>query len=305
MITVRAAAEMELRKRKKGMREAELRRIYEKEPLEYIHKRLKVPKEKIDWMLHDVYKTHQWDGTPNPLKAVLDGLAAGNWVGVESAVAVGKTFLGACIVLWFLECFENSIVVTTAPKQDQLALHIWKEIMKLYKYFKKGELTNLRLRMKPMSDEWAAFGFVAGVSADEESATKAQGFHAEHLLIIMEETPGIPDPIITAFQNTCSAEHNLILAFGNPDHQLDNLHRFCKLENVKHIRISSLDHPNIVLNDSGYIPGAASKTGLERMLNRLGSPLNPLYQSRVRGLSPAQSQDSLIKLDWLYEAISN
>lgn len=280
-----------------------LRQFYAANPVEYISDRLGVRKEMIDWSLLDEYESHKWDGTENPLKTVLTALAEGKWVGVESATSTGKTFLGACIVLWFLECFKNSIVVTSAPKQDQLSLHIWKEITKLFAMFGKGELTTLRLRMVPNSDEWVALGFVAGIKANEESSTKAQGFHAEHMLIILEETPGIPQQIITAFQNTCTAPHNLMLAFGNPDHQLDNLHRFCKLPNVTHVRISAFDHPNVVLDDANYIPGATSRMGLKRMLDRYGDEMNPLYRSRARGISPAQGQDSLIRLEWCYTAV--
>jgi hypothetical protein len=43
--------------------------------------------------------------------------------------------------------------------------------------------------MNENRDDWLAVGFVAGVKADEASSTKAQGFHAEHMLMIIEETP--------------------------------------------------------------------------------------------------------------------
>jgi len=233
---------------------------------------------------------------------ILNNLAAGHWVAVESGTNVGKTFLGACILFWFLECFENSIVVTTAPKREQLQLHIWKEVGKLYPRFNKGTLGMLKLRMNELRDDWLAVGFVAGIRADEESATKAQGFHAEHMLIIFEETTGIPEPVMNAFQNTCTSPHNLILALGNPDHQLDTLHKFSRLKNVKSIRISAYDHPNIVLKNPNFIPGATSEIGIQRMLYRLGGRDNPMFLSRVRGISPSQSKDAVIRLEWCYVA---
>ncbi len=303
-LDIAAKAELELRRRKRERERAEAkkREHYAKHPLDYFHDRLKIPKEKIDWSLIPEYKAHTWDGTPNPFVRILDALVNWRWVGVESATGVGKTFIGAAIVLWFLDTFENSLVVTTAPKQDQLSLHIWKEIGKRYEIFGKGELTSsLELRMRPGRKDWIAVGFVAGVKADEDSATKAQGFHAEHMLIILEETPGIPEPIITAFQNTSTAPHNLILAFGNPDHQLDTLHKFCMQEEVEHIRISAYDHPNVVLKDPTFIPGAASEKGIKRIISKFGKN-NPLTLSRTRGISPKQSSDSLIKVDWCIAA---
>ena len=223
-------------------------------------------------------------------------------IGVESATATGKTKLGAGIVLWFLECFENSMVVTTAPKKDQLSLHIWKEVGKMYDKFALGELlSSLKLRMIPGEDGWLAVGFVAGVVANEESSTKAQGFHAEHLLIVIEETPGVPKPVIEAFQNTADGPHNIIIAFGNPDHQLDNLHKFCSLPNVTAIRISGKDHPNVVLNNPSFIPGAVTIDGLNDKKMRYGED-SPLYKSRALGESPGQAIDALIKLEWISAA---
>ncbi len=275
---------------------------YRTNPLDYIVERLGIKKETLDWLLLTEYKKHRWDGTINPFIKIMNALVNHRWVGVESGTGTGKTMFGACIVLWFLECFENSLVVTTAPKRDQLSLHIWREINRLYSKFNRGELLSLKLKMKEESDDWLAVGFVAGVKADEDSSTKAQGFHAEHMLIILEEIPGIPQPIITAFQNTSVGPHNLILAFGNPDHQLDNLHKFCQLDRVEHIRISGLDHPNVVLKDANFIPGAQSEQGIKDMKSRYGDEMHPLYLSRARGISPAQASDSLIKINWCSDA---
>jgi len=300
MLEILLDIENEERKRKAAkLRDFESQRAYyQNNPLDYIADRFGIKKETIDWSLLNEYAAHNWDGTSNPLKQILDYLVSERRIGVESGTGTGKTFLGALIVFWFLENFENAIVVTTAPKEDQLTLHIWKEIGKLFDKFGRGDLTSLKLRMNENRDDWLAVGFVAGVKADEASSTKAQGFHAEHMLMIIEETPGVPQPIITAFQNTCTAPHNIILAFGNPDHQLDNLHKFCTTPGTKYVRISSLDHPNIVLNNPNFIPGATSKAGLEDMLNRYGSSDNPLYLSRARGISPGQSSDSLIQMQW-------
>src|SRR5690606_34393261 len=196
--------------------------------------RLGIPEHTLRWSLLPAYRDHEWDGTPDPLAAVLEALAAGRNVGVESATGTGKTFLGACVVLWFLACWEDSIVVTAAPKEAQLKLHIWKEVGRLWprfqRLFPEAVLIDGKVRMRDSVEDretWAATAFVCGVGATEASATKAQGFHAEHMLIITEETPGIHPAIMVAFENTSIAPHNLRLAFGNPDHQEDELHRFC------------------------------------------------------------------------------
>jgi phage terminase large subunit len=257
----------------------------------------------IDWELHPQYKDHAWDGTVNPIKLMFESLAENKWVAVEGATGTSKTFFAACIVLWFLECFENSLVFTTAPREKQLTLNIWKEVGKRFPAFGRGKLTKLQLQMIQDSNEWAAHGFVSGVGAEEESATKAQGEHAEHMLFIFEEMPGCPGPSITAIMNTCSAPHNLILGLGNPDHQLDELHKFSQLKRVVPITISAFDHPNIVLKDPGYMPGAQSEQGLIDMLDRYKSKDNPMYLSRARGISPKQAREALIRYEWILRAV--
>lgn len=304
-LQLKAQAELELRKRRAARLEnfSTQRELYRADPLLWMSDRLNIQPEKIDWSLIPEFKNHKWDGTENPLKHTLDLLASGKRrIGIESGTGTGKTFLAACIVLWFLECYENSLVITSAPKQDQLTLHVWKEIGKLFKHFKRGELLSLELRIVPGSEEWIAIGFVAGVKADEESATKAQGFHARDMLIILEETPGIPQPIITAFENTAIAPHNIILAMGNPDNQFDNLHRFCTEKETAHIRISALDHPNIVLENADFIPGAQSTTGIKTLENKYTAD-GTMYLSRVRGISPKEAADSLIKMEWISKQI--
>lgn len=310
MFQFRAKAQLELDRLNKERNKSDesLKSFYKTHPVEYIVERFNIRPEVIDWSLIDAYKEHKYEGTPNPLKTILDALVAGEWVGVESAKGVGKTFLGACIVFWFLECFENSVVVTVAPKEDQLNLHIWKEISLLYPKFNKGTLMSKMLRMsddpgKDKQPTWFATKFVAGAGTVETTAQNAAGFHAEHLLIILEETPGINQKVIDALISTCSSPHNLILAFGNPDHQQDNLHKFCAHSNVRAVRISGFDHPNVVLKDASFIPGAQSVQGLERLLTVYRTPQNPLYQSHARGISPGSGPKALIKYNWCEAAV--
>jgi len=286
------------------IQELDRRRQYQGDPTSWIVDTLGVRRETIDWEKIPAYATHRWDGTPNPIKRILDALAASRWCAVEGATGTEKTFIAACVALWFLKMYEDSLVITTAPKEQQLQLHLWKEIQRLHPRFGCGELIKLVLRMNPPRDDWGAFGFVAGVRAEEveASATKAQGFHAEHMLIITEETPGIADAVMTAFQNTSISPHNIILALGNPDHQNDTLHRFALQKNVEHIIVSGFDFPNVVLKDPNFIPGGQSEEGLRRLLDRYKTPDNPLYQSRARGRSPQQSREALIRWEWLVAA---
>lgn len=264
----------------------------------------------ILWDEYPEYAQHIWDGTPNPLYKAWKEVANGNWTGVESATGTGKTYILSRIVYWYLDCFENSLVVTSAPKQDQLTLHLWSEINRSFHKFKKirpnAELTTLKLRVdsskEEFSESWMAQGFVAGVKANEESTTKAQGFHRDRMLIITEETPGMPWPTLNAFINTSTGDNNVILSMGNPDSVTDPLHQFIStFPNVVLVRASAMDHPNIVLGRS-VIPGAVSMKSIQIRRDKFGEE-NPFFQSRVRGIAPEQGNDSLIKYKWIMSCV--
>jgi hypothetical protein len=286
---------------------------YQRDPLGWITEKLHVPEDTLRWTTHPEYQEHEWDGDRDPLIQILDGLADWQDVGVESATGTGKTYLAACITLWFLACFENSYVITAAPRELQLLEQLWKELGELFPRFKllfpDAVLTNGRLRMRPAvegKETWAAIAFVSGVGADEDAAQRAAGFHREHMLHITEETPGIHPAIMRAFQHTRTDDHNLHLALGNPDHRNDPLHRFCFNEKeepndgVIHVRISAFDHPNIVTGRS-VIPGAIGQRRLKQRIALFGQGTR-LYQSRIRGISPAEAEDALIKWEWCVAA---
>lgn len=280
---------------------------YQTRPVEFLVEKLGIPERTIRWGSNPGYAAHKWDGTEEPLVSALDGLAKWENVGVRAATGTQKTYvLGAGGMLWFLGTFENAIVVTLSPKQEQLKLHLWKEVRELWPkftlLFPSATLLDLKLRMRGGLDEkWTATGFIAGVGANEESANRARGFHAEHALYIFEEAPGVDDAIHTAIDFTCTAPHNLRLKYGNPDNEQDALSRFCRKPSVRSIRISALDHPNVVTGDASIVPGAASRVSVAAHREEYGED-DPLYKAFVRGIAPAQAADSLIRLEWLEAA---
>lgn len=276
---------------------------YQNDALGWIVDKLGIPEETLRWSLNAGYAAHEWDGSVDPLAQVCDALAAWEDVGVESGTGTGKSFLMACLILWFLACWKGARVFTFAPKEDQLRLFIWAEVAKLWPrfiaMFPAAVLTDLRIRMDG-TDEWGAWGYSVGLRADEEVATKAAGMHAEHMLLVYEEMPGIPLPVVAAGENTSTAPHNLRAGIGNPDSQHDALHAFCTSSGVRHVRMSALDHPNVVTGIDS-IPGAVGRKAVERRRVKYGED-SRLFQSRVRGISPTESEDALIRLAWCEEA---
>ena len=245
---------------------------------------------------------------------------------LKDGTVAHNTFLLPRAIYWFLDTFPNALVVTTAPKQSQLKTILWSEVKACFKKFKRirpnaemfslsvipngvartfGSKFSKEINVEDLNDDelskHMAIGVVAGVGAGEESATKMQGFHAEHMLIVIEECAGVPKAVLTAIKQTSTGEKNIILAVGNPDSQTDSLHEFSQLDHVQHIRISAYDHPNIV-NGKTLIHGAVSQQSIDIRRKELGEESN-LYKSRVRGIAPKQASDSLIHYDWIMECL--
>lgn len=277
---------------------------WRKDPIAWAVERMGIPKNTLVWSLNPGYTDHKWDGDADPIAELMKQIALGHDVGVESGTGTGKTFIAAVLTLWFLDCFRPSRVVTTAPKEKQLTRGMWTEISALWPRFEvlhpKAKLTKLLIRMDPKNAKWLAIGEVAGVKANEESSVRMRGHHEGHMLFIIEEATGMPLPTMAAIENTCSGEHNIRLGLGNPDHQQDALHQLCEEDEVIHLRISSLDHPNVV-SDREIIAGATSTKQVRRRLKKHG-PKARLYRSMTRGLSPAEAKDSLISWVWCREA---
>lgn len=302
----RYALELEAEHRKRASARSRAHTEYQTDPIGWAVEKLGVNEKTLRWSLNEGYENHQWDGTNDPLLTAYEALRDWKDVGIESGTGTGKSYGVAVLILWFLACWENSLAFTFAPTEKQLKLYIWKNISELWPKFKKcfplAELTDLTIRMRGGIDEgWAAHGYAVGVRVDEQVSTRAAGMHGRDMLLVYEETPGIPLPVMEAGKNTSTAPHNLRIAIGNPNHQLDALHKFCGEPGVVHVRMSALDHPNVVTDNPDLVPGAVSRKSIQKRLLEYGEN-SPIYQSRVRGVSPEQASDALIRLEWLKAA---
>jgi len=128
-------------------------------------------------------------------KKVIQAIADHSRVCIRATHSISKTFTLGRIALWFLHCYYESIVITTAPTHRQVETLLWGEIRDAYKkskYHLGGHLTNTSLKH---SDKWYAMGFSpekkAGTSQEQLGST-FQGFHAKYVLIIFDEATGVP-----------------------------------------------------------------------------------------------------------------
>ena len=247
---------------------------------------------------------------------------------VKSCHTSGKTYIAARAALWWLAAHDECIVITTAPTANQVEKLLWAEIhaaVRKSKYpYPQPTLVQLKIR-----EDRYAFGFTTNVENKDEGV-KFQGFHSKNVLIIEDEAPGVPAKIQDAIEGIMSGGRVSILLIGNPTIPSGPFYNaFTKHRALwNRITISCFDTPNLVrwrkvkdstneIDEEASIAALLSATD-DELDNpphpSLTSPRwvkerylvwgleSPLFQTRVLGNFPPQSEFSLFSLNWLEAA---
>jgi hypothetical protein len=120
----------------------------------------------------------------NMQEQILYAVAADHRVAIKACHALSKTLTAALLALWWIVRYEDGIAITTAPTYEQVKKLLWTEIHRALKNSKVGypapNLTELRL---------GPGNYAVGLSTN--SGVRFQGYHGSHLLVILDEAPGI------------------------------------------------------------------------------------------------------------------
>lgn len=158
---------------------------------------------------------------------------------VRSCHASGKSYEAAGITLaWLLKYPYSSAVLTTAPTWRQVEKVIWREISAAYKHANVTIGGKLNLTELMLDDKWLA----VGISTNDPD--RFSGFHAEHLLVIKDESSGIPEDIHDAIEGVASTGHVSILEIGNPTDPVGHFAKTFKSPYYTKFHISCFDTPN-------------------------------------------------------------
>lgn len=229
-------------------------------------------------------------------KLVCDSVVHHARTAVPAGHGVGKTRIAAGIVLWFLNTVKDSIVVTTASTWAQVEAQLWREIRDSHRNAKfplPGKLLETELRI---ADRW----FALGLSTDDP--TRFRGFHSKRVLIVFDEATGVREDLWDEAESMILGPNDRFLAIGNPTDSGSRFKKACDSGLWNVIRLDSRNHPNVIHNDPGIIPGAVSATYVKDRLEEYGSEDSPLFQARVAGIWPHQGQYNLISLAWIAAA---
>ena len=119
-------------------------------------------------------------------REILESVRDHEWTAVRACHGASKTFTAAEITVWFLNCFPNSKVITSAPTFSQVKNLLWAEINAIYKN-SRIELDGHCMVTQIKTDQPDRFAF--GFSTDKPA--RAEGWHAPEILFIFDEAKGI------------------------------------------------------------------------------------------------------------------
>ncbi|GFI47791.1 putative protein [Lachnospiraceae bacterium] len=211
-------------------------------------------------------------------------------VAVKSGQGVGKTALEAGLIIWFLVCRPYAKVIATAPTMQQLYDVLWAEIAKWLGSSKVKDLltwTKTKVYMNGDSERWFATA---------KTATKPenmQGFHEDHMLIVVDEASGVADPIMEAVLGTLTGEDNKLLLMGNPN-RIEGVFFDAFNKDRDKFRTHTVSSRNSKRTSKDNIAMLESKYGKDSDVVRV----------RIDGIFPKGALDSFILLETVELACS-
>ncbi len=219
-------------------------------------------------------------------------------VAVRSCHAAGKTFLAATCIVWFCYTRPGAIALTTASTYRQVRYVLWRTLHRLIGRAPLplgGVLTDAELRL---GDQWYALG----LSTDQPD--RFQGFHAPHVLVVVDEPGAIPPPVFGAIEGVLASGDTRLLMIGNPTQPhgpfFDAFHD--DRAQFRSFRISAFDTPNFT--DEQDRPELVSTEWVESR-RRMWGETSDLYRSRVLGEFPSAGVNQLFPLSLLDRAVAS
>lgn len=137
-------------------------------------------------------------------KDMLQSVADNPLTSVRSGHGVGKSAVESWLIIWFLSTRPYPKIPCTAPTKHQLYDILWAEVSKWLRNNPVLEndilWTQEKVFMKGYREEW----FAVARTASKPDAL--QGFHAEHVLYIIDEASGVEDKVFEPILGALSTE---------------------------------------------------------------------------------------------------
>jgi len=224
--------------------------------------------------------------TPDPIQAeIMEAVANNPLVTVRSGHGIGKSALQSWLIIWYLSTRPYPKIPCTAPTKHQLYDILWAEVAKWLSNNPALKTaitwTYEKLYMRGHHENW----FAVPRTASKPDAL--QGFHADHVLYVIDEASGVGDRIFEPVLGALSTPGAKLLMCGNPT-QLSGFFYESHHKN-RHLyqvyKVSSLSSPRV------------SPDYVQMIIEMFGED-SDVFRVRVAGEFPSALPDSFIALEW-------
>ena len=233
-----------------------------------------------------------WEMQVSVVEAVRDHTR----VAVRSCNGSGKSYAAAYAVLWWLMCFRDALVITTAPTDHQVRDILWREIRRAY----RGHEDLIDGKLLRTSLELGDKHYANGLSTN--TPDRFQGFHEDNILFVVDEAPGVREEIFEAIEGSMTSARARMLLLGNPTARRGTFYEaFHGHRELWHtIHVSAFDTPNLKAGEIVVAGLVTPKWVADSAVNWGES--SPMYQVRVLGEFPSEGEDTLIPLKLIEES---
>ena len=245
----------------------------------------------------DVEQRYVWD----KMREIAESVRDNDYTAVKAGNSLSKSYTLGRLANWFLFTHYPSTVITTAPSNIQVEEILWREIRDSHAKAKiplGGNVTKTKIEL---AEKWFSTGFATKPDTVTQHVTRMQGFHNDHVLIILDEAAGIMPEIWEAIDRLMSSEGVVkLVAVGNPTTARGDFVNCFKDKKFNKITVSAFDTPNYKL---GYevIPGLAGQKFVEMIKTKYGEGSNQ-WKSMITGEIPDEDIDSLLPVSWIERA---
>jgi len=235
---------------------------------------------------------------------ILESIRDHRRTAVPSAHECSKSFTAARAVAWWIAShpFGEAFAVTTAPTAPQVRAILWREIGRAYRNGRlPGRLNQVEWWASPEWDRYSASRgsgeeMVAyGRKPADYEETSFQGIHARYVLVVIDESCGVPESLWHALGSLIGNDNSRILAIGNPDDSGSYFAKICKPDSGWNVvSVDGLLSPNFT-GEGLDLPVAIREqllghTYVDELRQDVGDPelsyeeqTSPIFLSKVRG----------------------
>ena len=236
---------------------------------------------------------------------------------VVSCNSIGKDFIGGVAFHWYMQSFDEVLVITTAPTGEQVRNIQWKEIRTRMERAKRplgGKMPEVEPKY------WISTNrFAFGISTRDESE-RLSGHHQAHILIIITEGSAVSGEIFDGIRSLMASGDVRLLVLTNPTRNdgevweitqgnragwhvlhvdgldMDNM-KSCRALGAEHMALSAdqLEERNECPNPTPYL----LTHFFEAECREDFGEESDYYKIHVRGLHGLTGSDQLIPRPWI------